>query len=144
MHNKTKQQLLKEVKEEFAFRGEDIKDELQIIQNLRDAFLESELADDQPSRIATLDLLYVLEHTLYQVDKDAKNNNPKELPAHIIDEGYRYRKVRNKKDVISMQGVRIDAGSRWIFGSFFILEDEDQFVLYPYEPSEFEWDDLKK
>ena len=79
MSHKNKQQLLKEVKEEFAFRGEDLKDELQIIQNLRDAFLESELADDQPSRIATLDLLYVLEHILYQVDKDAKNNNPKEL-----------------------------------------------------------------
>lgn len=129
MPNKTKQQLLK--------------DELKIIETLRDAFLESELADDQSTRIETISFLYFLEHTLKEANT-SRRNDPKKLPPNIIDEAYRYRKVRNSMDVISMQGPRIDAGSRWVVGSFLILEDEDQFILHPYEPSKFEWDDLKK
>jgi hypothetical protein len=38
---------------------------------------------------------------------------------------------RNKTDLVSIEGIEVDAGSLWqLKGSLLVLEDEDQYVTH--------------
>ncbi|WP_267281620.1 hypothetical protein [Chryseobacterium luquanense] len=45
---------------------------------------------------------------------------------------------RNYNDLISMQGIPVDAGSLWRKqGQLMVLVDDDQYVTHAYEEAEF-------
>ena len=48
---------------------------------------------------------------------------------------------RNKKDLISLEGIEVEAGSLWKFKpdlELLVLEDEDQFASYQLDSRKFE------
>lgn len=45
---------------------------------------------------------------------------------------------RNYNDLISLQGVPVDAGSLWRKqGQLMVLVDDDQYITHAYEEAEF-------